>query len=295
MAHKLGGIDWASRLIDTHLLYNKSGRELKPKEFQNYQCIINVFQWLSSGGKSAFLQDANTLIMQPDQLIKIIHCLKQTFPSLRRITSYARAKTLAQRNRTIKQLKELQQAGLTRLHVGLETGDDELLKHTAKGVTSEEHVLAGHKAREAGFELSEYWMPGLGGKRMSVQHATNTARILNEIDPDFVRSRPFVPRNETPMYEEWRKGEFKVLTPHQLLREIGEVIANLNAQSAVCFDHFVNPRFKLGSKYFPLFKSDFDGYKLPEEKPEVLELVKKGLRIEETSYLHIEDMVDRPL
>lgn len=295
MVRKIGGMDWVSGLIDTHYLYNKGYMDLNPKEMQNFHCIANVFHWLYSGGKSAFLQDANSLIMPPNKLIAEIKYLKLTFPSLQRITSYARAKTLAQKNRTLKQLKELRQAGLTRLHIGLETGDDELLKRINKGVTSEEHVLAGKKALEAGLELSEYWMPGLGGKNMSEQHAKHTALVLNKINPDFVRSRPFVPRKGTPMFEEWRKGEFKVLTPHEELHEIQKVIAHLNIQGAVCFDHFVNPLYKLGTRYVHLFKVDFEGYKFPEEKPKVLELVKDGLEIDEKSYVHIKDLIDRPL
>ena len=108
------------------------------RELENFKCITNVFNWLRSGAKRAFLQDANSLIMRTHNLIEVIKHLKQTFSSLERITSYARAKTLSQK--TVKELKELRKAGLSRLHVGLETGDDELLKNVTKGVTSEEHI-----------------------------------------------------------------------------------------------------------------------------------------------------------
>lgn len=82
--------------------------------------------------------------------------------------------------------------------MGLETGDDELLKYINKGVTSQELVLAGRKVKDAGFEFSLYWMPGLGGKTMTKQHAINTAKVLNEINPDFVRSRRFIPPQRNP-------------------------------------------------------------------------------------------------
>ncbi len=183
IAKKLGGMDWAARLVDPYFLYNKDFMELDRNELKNFQSVTNVFNWLRSGARSAFLQDANSLIIRTPKLVEVIRYLKQTFPSLERITSYARAKTLAQKTRTLKELKELRRAGLSRLHVGLETGDDELLNHINKGVTSEEHVLAGRKAKKAGFELSEYWMPGLGGKTWSEQHARNTAKILNWIIP----------------------------------------------------------------------------------------------------------------
>jgi radical SAM superfamily enzyme YgiQ (UPF0313 family) len=295
IAKKLGGIDWAARLIDSYSLYGKDSMELDPKELENFQSVTNVFNWLRSGARSAFLQDANSLIMRTPDLLEVVKYLKQTFPSLQRITSYARAKTLAQKTKTLEEMKELREAGLSRLHVGLETGDDELLKYVNKGVTSEEHVLAGRKAKEAGFELSEYWMPGLGGKAMSEQHATNTARVLNEINPDFSRSRRFVPRKATPLFEEWKKGEFQLLSPHEQLREIGKLVENLNIIGKVCFDHFTNPAYRVGAGYVWLFKQDYDGYEFPEEKHKVLELAAQGLEIDESLYIHAEDLVEMAL
>jgi len=295
IAKKLGGVDWAARLMDPYFLYNKDFTELDQKELNNFQSVTNVFNWLRSGAGSVFLQDANSLIMRTPDLLEVIGYLKQTFPSLERITSYARAKTLAQKTKTLEELKELRKAGLSRLHVGLETGDDELLKYVNKGVSSEEHVLAGRKAKEAGFELSEYWMPGLGGKTFSKQHARNTARVLNAINPGFVRSRRFVPRKATPLFEEWKKGEFQLLSPHEELREIGIMVENLDITGRVCFDHFINPAYRVGSGYVWLFKQDYDGYKFPEEKPKVLELVKQGLEIDEPLYMRAEDLVEMSL
>ncbi len=131
--------------------------------------FVTVFNWLSSGGHTAFLQDADSLIMRTPELIEVVKYLKETFPSLERITSYARAKTIYRK--TVEELKGIRVAGLNRLHVGLESGDDELLKHIDKGVTAEQHIIAGRKAKEAGFEFSAYVMPGLGGRARSEQHA----------------------------------------------------------------------------------------------------------------------------
>ena len=295
ISKKLGGIDWAARLIDPHFLYNKDFMELDQNELKNFQSVTNIFNWLRSGARSAFLQDANSLIMRPPDLLEVIMYLTQTFPNLQRITSYARAKTLAQKTKTLEELKKLRKAGLSRLHVGLETGDDDLLKYVNKGVTSEEHVLAGRKAKKAGFELSEYWMPGLGGKTMSEQHAMNTARVLNAINPDFVRSRRFVPRKTTPLFEEWKKSEFQLLSAHEELREIEIMIENLDITGKVCFDHYINPAYRVGAGYVWLFKQDYNGYKFPREKPKVLELVKQGLEIDESLYIHAEDLVEMSL
>ena len=294
-AKRLGGLNWVARVIDPYFLHNRAFSNLDKKEMENFQCVMNVFNWLLSKSKSAFLQDANSLIMPTSSLIEVVAHLRQTFPSLERITSYARAKTIAQESKTLKELKKLHESGLSRLHVGLETGDDELLKHVDKGVTSEEHILAGMKAKKAGFELSEYWMPGLGGRTMSEQHARNTARVLSTIDPEFIRSRKFVPRKNTPLYEEWRNGEFRLLSPHEELREVQVMIENLEITGRVCFDHFINPAYKVGAHRFWLFRQDYNGYKLPEEKPKILLQIERGLDLDESLFVRPEDLVEKLL
>jgi radical SAM superfamily enzyme YgiQ (UPF0313 family) len=174
------------------------------------------------------------------------------------------------------------------LHVGLESGDDELLKHIDKGVTSEEQIIAGRKAKEAGFEFSAYVMPGLGGTTMSEQHAKNTARVLNEINPDYIRLRPFVPRPNTPLFDEYQRGELQISSPHERLRELKIMIGALTVTSRVCFDHMMNGwRTESGEL---LFKQDYEGYKFPEEKQRVLELIEEGLRVSESIHIDAKDM-----
>ncbi|MFC1958428.1 radical SAM protein, partial [Chloroflexota bacterium] len=194
-------------------------------ELRASHSFVTVFNWLSSGGRTAFLQDADSLIMRTPDLIEVIKYLKETFPSLERVTSYARAKTIYRK--TMEELKGIRAAGLSRLHIGLESGDDELLKHIDKGVTAEQHIIAGKKAKKAGFEFSAYVMPGLGGRTRSEQHAKNTARVLNEINPDYIRLRPFVPRPDTPLFDEYETGVFQLSSPHERLRELKTMIEAL--------------------------------------------------------------------
>jgi len=181
--------------------------------FGKTSSLVNVLEWLLSGAKTAFLQDSNTLIMRTPELIEVIRCLKQTFPPIERITSYGRSKTAAKK--TSEELKDLRKAGLTRLHIGLESGDDQILKEVDKGVTAEGHITGGRKVIAADIELSEYVMPGLGGQAKWIQHARNTAKVLNEINPHFVRMRPFVPRSGTPLFEDYQQGRFALTSPHQ--------------------------------------------------------------------------------
>jgi hypothetical protein len=262
-------------------------RELNLSESHSF---VTVFNWLRSGGRTAFLQDADSLIMRTPELVEMIAYLKETFPSLERITSYARAKTIYRK--TMKELKSIRTAGLNRLHVGLESGDDQLLKHMDKGVTAEEHIIAGRKAKEAGFELSLYVMPGLGGANWSEQHAKNTARVLNEINPHYIRLRPFVPRPNTPLFDEYQGGKLYITSPYERLRELKSLIEALTVTSRVCFDHMMNAWRKESGEL--LFTQDYEGYQFPEEKGRVLELIEEGLRVSESLHIDAKDMVTMP-
>jgi radical SAM superfamily enzyme YgiQ (UPF0313 family) len=284
-----GKLELMATVLQNSLLFRKDPNRLSENEFSNFQCVVNVYNWLVFGGKTVFFQDADTPIMYTDQLVEVIEYLKKVFPAIERITSYARSKTIAKKKP--EELSQLRQAGLIRLHVGLETGDDELLKYINKGVTAEEHIRAGKKALAAGFELSEYVMPGLGGKKMWVQHAVNTACVLNEINPHFIRLRPFVPSNGTPMLEAYQKGEFELTSPHERLQEIKLMIENLNVTSGVCFDHNMNTSFRSGGRLIPLMKQDYNGYKFPEEKGIVLDLINKGLQIDENFFFDVKESV----
>ena len=243
-------------------------------ELNFHQGFPMVFNWLQSGAKTAFLQDANSPIMKTDQLIDVLQHLRKTFPSLTRVTSYARSKTLAQKK--LEELKDIRKAGLDRLHVGLETGDDELLIKIKKGVTGAGHIKGGQKAMQAGFQLSEYWMPGLGGKEMWQNHAENTAKVLNAINPHYIRSRPLFPQPGTDIYEWLESGEFQLSNADEQLTELKLMMEKLSVTSKVCFDHAGNYwRNRNGGL---LLSHSYEGYKFPEEKKRVLELIDEGLK-----------------
>ena len=126
---------------------------------------------------------------------------------------------------------------------------------------------------------------------MWVQHAVNTARVLNEINPNFIRFRPFVPSDNTPMLEAYQRGEFELTSPHERLQEIKLMIENLEVTSGVCFDHNLNAAYRSGNSFVPFLKHDYDGYKFPEEKELVLELINQGLKLDEKALLDIQDLV----
>ncbi len=232
-----------------------------------------VYEWLLAGGKTAFLQDANSIIMKTDQLVEVLKYLRQTFSTLQRVTSYARSKTLAQKSAD--ELKAIREAGLDRLHIGLESGDDDVLKKVRKGVTAEGHIKGGQKALAAGFQVSEYWMPGLGGAELSDQHAANTARVLNAINPHYIRSRPFHPWPGTPIADEVHGDKLHLLPAQAHLREVRNMVAALDVTSKVCFDH--NGNYWKNNRGGYLLSLSYEGYQFPEQKEELLTLIDEGL------------------
>ena len=224
----------------------------------------NVALWLYAGGKTAFLQDADSLIMKTPQLVDVLKFLCETFPDLARITSYSRSKTAA--GKTLEELKELHDAGLSRLHVGLESGCDEVLNFVQKGVTAAEHIESGKKVVESGISLCEYIMPGLGGRRWSGEHARQTVRVLNAIDPDFIRLRSLSMREDIPLYNKLRNGEFELQTDDEVIEEIRELVCGLEVTSYLASDHIEN------------LLQDVDG-QLPGEKEKMLGVIDRYLAL----------------
>ncbi len=215
---------------------------------------------------TAFLADSNAIIIKTSDLMQIVSHLLEAFPSLERVTSYGRAKTVLAKD--LDELRELRKAGLNRLHLGLESGDDGILERVKKGASSEQMIAAGLRVKEAGFELSEYVMPGLGGREDSQQHVEGTARVLNAVDPHYTRVRSLILAPGTPLYEEYEAGGFQAMSLPDVTREIRALVEHLEITGRLCFDHFSNP---------PFLRMDWEGYKFPEEKEEVLSTIDSAL------------------
>jgi len=165
------------------LLYGENSGNLTRK----WQNLHNVANWLAAGARTVFLQDADALIMRTPELLAVLGYLQSAFPTVERVTAYASSRSC--RRKSLDELRELRQAGLVRLHVGLESGCDAVLERMKKGVTAREQVEGGRKVVAAGISLCDYLMPGLGGKDLSERHAIDSAGVLNEINPDFIRLR----------------------------------------------------------------------------------------------------------
>jgi hypothetical protein len=225
----------------------------------------SIAVWLYYGGESVFLQDANSLILKTPDLVEILRFIREKFPGVSRITSYCRSKTA--KRKTVEELKQIREAGLSRIHIGLETGYDPLLEFMRKGVTAGEHIEGGRNVVASGISLCEYVMPGLGGDRWSREHAVETANVLNQINPDFIRLRSLQVRRGTALFDRMEKGEFHPLGDEAVLKEIGIFVECLEGiQSHLISDHIRNLLEEVEGKF-------------PEDKEKMLATIDRYLSL----------------
>jgi hypothetical protein len=221
----------------------------------------SVAAWMYYGTQACFLQDADNLVMVTRQLVEILKFLRKTFPEITRVTTYSRSRTIIRKS--IESLQKIKKAGLDRIHIGLESGYDPLLKLMKKGVTAEQHIDAGRRVMDAGIELSEYVMPGLGGQEMWEGHARETARVLNRINPHFIRLRSLRVPDRVPLHEKLTEGAFTLQTDDMLAEEVRLFIENLDGiTSTITSDHIMNLLEEVSGN-------------LPDDKDAMLKVIEK--------------------
>jgi radical SAM superfamily enzyme YgiQ (UPF0313 family) len=206
--------------IDALALFTRKGIRLPG--------VSNVVYDIAQGwdGKMVFLQDADALVYPFPKLREVLQYLNEKLPSIERVGIYATPQDILRRSSD--ELKELKRLKLGIIYTGLETGDDELLQKIGKLVSSDDMVKAGSKVKKAGITFSVTVILGLGGVEGSQKHALATAKVLSELDPEYVGALTlsFVPG--TPLYEQRERGEFHPLSPFQSLEELRLIIENSN-------------------------------------------------------------------
>ncbi len=248
VAHVLEDIDRVTRYIaeirrsaaGSAKVYPDDITRLRTMDGQTDHTALNAaLHWAANGMRSIFLQDANSLIIKPERLLTIVRHLKGCFPWIERITSYARSHTVARIRDD--HLRLLAEAGLSRIHIGMESGSDKVLARVHKGVDKKTHILAGQKIKRAGMELSEYIMPGLGGRELSLDHARESADALNQINPDFIRLRSLAIPDQVELYQQYQRGEFQKLGDVETARELVVFLESLDGiTSTLASDHILN-------------------------------------------------------
>jgi radical SAM superfamily enzyme YgiQ (UPF0313 family) len=222
--------------------------------------------------ESIFFPDGNTIIMKTDQLADILNYAGELFPHLKRMTVYGSAKFLA--FKSFQELRLLREAGLSRIHSGMESGDDEVLCRINKGFTAAEMIENGLKVKEAQIELSEYILIGIGGRERTQEHALESARVLNAFNPDFIRIRTLNPFPGTPLYQDYMKGIFSLLSPREAIKETRLLISELAGPSQLFSDHFLN--------FAPVSGN------IPNDKAKMLEILDRLLTVPENEFIRPE-------
>jgi hypothetical protein len=198
-----------------------------------------ALKWFNDGLHSVFLQDADALVIGVEDLARILTHLRDRFPWIERVTSYSRSSTILKTGED--GLKLIKNAGLDRIHVGLESGSNKVLRLVKKGATKDMHIRAGRMAKTVGLELSEYVIPGLGGKKLTEEHAKETADALNQINPDFIRLRPLALTSRAPLFLESEAGRFQRCNDVEIAKELLHLIGNLEGiTSMILSDHILN-------------------------------------------------------
>jgi len=199
----------------------------------------SVAFWLASGGNTVFLQDANSLLLSTDTLVQILEHLRSVFPEVDRITSYARANTLS--TKSVEDFERLREAGLSRLHVGMESGSDKVLAMIRKGSKARQIIDGGRRVVQSGISLCLYIIPGIGGVDLSRDHALESARVVNAVNPGFVRLRSLYVRQGTPLADMVRAGTFTPPDEDSIVREIRLFIESLDGvTTTIVSDHILN-------------------------------------------------------
>jgi radical SAM superfamily enzyme YgiQ (UPF0313 family) len=218
--------------------------------------------------RTLFFPAGNTIAMPADDLTDICTYARSIFPRLKRITVYGSSRYVYRHG--LEDLKRLRKSGLSRIHVGLESGSDKVLNRIKKSTHSEEQIQAGLWVKEADIELSEYVMLGIGGQESTHEHALETARVLNAINPDFVRLRTFLPKTNTLLLHQIKKGRFQILSPHEVLRETRLIIENLSITSSIHSDHYTN--------YVDVYG------RMPADKGKMLKVIDEAIKMDENLF-----------
>ena len=222
--------------------------------------------WVRNGMKSVFLQDSNSLIIKPVDLVTILQYLTYAFPEIERLTSYARSHTIARISD--KDLDRMAAAGLNRIHIGMESASDKVLALVKKGTDKDMQIRAGRKVKWAGMQLSEYFIPGLGGRLLSREHALETADALNQINPDFIRLRTLAVPSDVVLFKDLSSGRFEPMDDIMVAEETLLFIESLKGiTSTVKSDHIMN------------LLQEVEGT-LPGDKEQMTSVIKRFLSME---------------
>jgi radical SAM superfamily enzyme YgiQ (UPF0313 family) len=236
-------------------------KEYSERPWEEIKSEIDLVSKSYPQTEKIFLADGDALNLSTSRLIQILDYLKGNFPNLKRISCYAMPKNLLQKS--YDDLKQLNGRGLNMFYVGIETGHDVVLKKITKGATAKSIVDACRRAKKSGFILSCMVILGIGGKKYSIEHITQTAKVVSEVSPDFLAALTLI--LEDGVYDEFMQkfGEkFEPLDDTSVLEELAILVSKVNPSTPMVF------RANHASNVYSI------GGNLPEDKDKILSLIK---------------------
>lgn len=265
------GCFWNKCHFCEHYSHTKSSRRSLEEIKQDIYALARYHQ--NYHIRSCFLQDGDAFILDTKSLVDILETISNLFPTIHQISSYARASSIARKSAS--EMKEIRGAGLNRLYCGMESGSDTILSQVRKGVTAKQLIQGGRLAKEADIEISEFILIGLGGKDLWQENAVETAHVLNEINPDFIRSRQLGVKDNTKLGESLRNGAYKLQSEKELYQEQQMLIENLGGITSryTASDHAIN------------LLMEIDGT-LPDDKSAMLNVIKDYLDLEDQDQMN---------
>ena len=192
--------------------------------------LIEMSQY-GSYWRRIFLADGDALVLKTSDLLEILKTIKQYYPNIERVSSYATAGDI--NRKSIEELKALRDAGLEMLYIGFESGDDEILRKINKGLTYKDYVSAMDKCKEVGFKTSITIIAGLGGVELMEQNAKGTAKIISETKPDYVSYLTMRIYKNTPLYLDYINGKFNMPNAEEILQEMKIFLENVDSEGTI--------------------------------------------------------------
>jgi radical SAM superfamily enzyme YgiQ (UPF0313 family) len=209
-----------------------------------------------------FVADGDALVLDLDHWEAILIACRDAFPRLKRVSAYATAINLNEKSP--QELKRLRELGLSLLYMGPETGDDVTFKRIAKGSNFEEHVQAAKRAHDAGFKVSAIFLLGAGGTERTEEHAEGSAKLITEMDPEFVSALTLTVVPGTPIAKMQAQGKFTLPSVTRMLEELRTIVSQANPTDAVF-------RTNHASNYLPL------AGRLPQDREHIVGVLDKAL------------------
>jgi radical SAM superfamily enzyme YgiQ (UPF0313 family) len=236
-----GGCSWNKcRFCSTYNGVYGVIQEYAVRDIKDVKKDIDYFAERNYHGYPVFLAGGNPTSTSTEYLVEIIKYVKEKLHNIPRLSCYAKALDILRKSD--EELKQLADAGLDIVYMGLESGSSKILRIMKKGTNAESIIEAGKRVMRAGIDLSLYIILGLGGKKYSKEHVEGTARVLTEINPTIFRFRTLNILPNTPLWNDWKSGKFELLSPVENLREEKQIIEKLgdNVDSQVYNDHVSN-------------------------------------------------------